>query len=199
MRGAGWALAGAVAAVLFSATTASAGTFEDRVLSKINEVRADPHAYARELRRGEGREERHGYARAAYVDDDATEEAVDFLMRQRPLPPLRADGRIASAAAEHVRRQGPRGDVGHGATGSLGARLHGHGVWAGISGESISYGQPTPSEVVRQLVVDSGVPGRGHRMDIFARSYQAAGVACGRHAAWGSMCVIDFAGAIVRR
>ena len=29
--------------------------------------------------------------------------------------------------------------------------------------------------------------------------FQAAGVACGRHAQWGSMCVIDFAGAIVRR
>jgi uncharacterized protein YkwD len=198
MRGTGWALAG-LAAAGFCASSAKAATFEDRVLSKINQARAAPRAYAQELRRDEARDERYGYARAAYVDDDATDEAIDFLMRQRPLPPLRADGRIAAAAAEHVRRQGPRGDVGHGAPGSLGARLHGHGVWAGISGESISYGQATPSEVVRQLVVDSGVPNRGHRMDIFARSYQAAGVACGRHAAWGSMCVIDFAGEIVRR
>jgi uncharacterized protein YkwD len=98
-----------------------------------------------------------------------------------------------------VDAQGPRGDVGHGPHGSLGRRMESHGVWAGLTAESISYGQATPRDVVRQLVVDAGVRDRGHRKDIFGPAYQDAGVACGRHARWRFMCVIDFAGSIVRR
>ena len=52
---------------------------------------------------------------------------------------------------------------------------------------------------MRQLIVDSGVPNRGHRLNIFSRGYQAAGVGCARHSVYGAMCVIDFAGAIVQR
>jgi uncharacterized protein YkwD len=202
MGRAGLALAALVLAA-GSAQAASAGTFEDRVLAKINQVRRDPRAYARELRREErSKHYSYGYrfTRAGYEQDsDATEEAIAYLMRTRPLAPLRRDFHVAAAAAEHVRGQEWSGRVGHGAPGSLGRRLHGHGVWAGVSGESISYGQRSPSQVVEQLVVDRGVPDRGHRQDIFGRAYQLAGVACGPHAEWGSMCVIDFAGEVVRR
>jgi hypothetical protein len=189
--------------LLLSASPSAArpGGFEQGVLAEINRVRADPQGYARELRR-------HAMmVEASYGTDDpfamedpyAVEDAIDFLRRQPRLPPLRADGRLAAAARSHVAAQGPRGGVGHGAPGSLGRRLQSHGVWAGLAAESISYGQSTPRDVVRQLVVDSRVPGRGHRKDVFGRSYQAAGVACGAHAAWRRMCVIDFAGAFARR
>ena len=198
--------AGLALAALFvvgaGAQAASAGTFEDRVLAKINQVRRDPRGYALELRRQAARRYDYGYrfSRAAYDEDSyAVQDAVAFLIRERPLPPLRRSSAIAAAAAEHVRGQEWSGRVGHGGEGALGRRLHGHGVWAGISGESISYGQPSPADVVKQLVVDRGVPDRGHRMDVFGRAYQVAGVACGRHPEWGSMCVIDFAGALVRR
>ena len=53
--------------------------------------------------------------------------------------------------------------------------------------------------MVRQLVVDSGVPNRAHRKDLFGAAFQTGGVACGPHADYGAMCVIDFAGAIVQR
>lgn len=175
---------------------AKAGSFESEVLAQVNWARAHPHAYARDLRR------RSEVVRAGYGgpdDPEAVDDAIDFLERQAPLPPLRPDGRIASAAMDHVEMQGPRGSVGHGRPGSLGRRLQEHGVWAGLEAESISYGQPTPDAVVRQLIIDSGVPNRGHRKDLFGHAYQVAGVACGPHAAYGAMCVIDFAGAIVRR
>ena len=170
---------------------ALAGAFEDEVLAEINQVRAHPAAYARELGDDGGD--------AAYEDPEAVDDAIGFLMRQAPLPPLAANSRIAAAALAHVRAQGPRGDVGHGGPGALGQRLQGQGVFAGLAAETISYGQPSPRAVVRQLVVDSGVPGRAHRKDLFGQAFQAAGVACGRHAIYGDMCVIDFAGAIVRR
>jgi len=132
-------------------------------------------------------------------DPYAVDEAIDFLMRQPPLPPLAYDPRLAAAARRHVERQGPRGDVGHGGSGALNQRLQAQGFFAGITAEGISYGQDNPRDVVRQLVVDSRVAGRGHRNDLFSRAYQAAGVACGPHRRWGDMCVIDYAGSIMRR
>ena len=106
---------------------------------------------------------------------------------------------MAAAAQDLARAQGPTGAVGHGAAGGLGTRMRSQGVWAGMSAETISYGQPTPRDVVAQLVVDYGVPDRGHREVIFDQGFQVAGVGCGKHAAWGAMCVIDFAGAFPPR
>ncbi|CAN7419987.1 CAP domain-containing protein [Phenylobacterium sp. LjRoot225] len=191
----------AVPVLLATPTPLRAAGFEDAVLDEINQVRANPRAYARELRRqwaGDGGYSDDGYGMSR-DDPDAVEDAIDFLMRQPPLPPLARDSRLAAAARTHVTRQGPRGEVGHGAPGALGRRLQAQGLWAGIQAESISYGQRTPRDVVRQLVVDSGVPSRAHRKDLFAAAYQAGGVACGPHAEYGAMCVIDFAGAIVQR
>jgi uncharacterized protein YkwD len=191
--------------LLFAAPhPARASSFEDAVLAELNHVRAHPQAYARELRRQEIAEARYGdeprgYGGMAQEDPDAVEDAIDFLMRQRPLPPLARNPRLAAAARLHAARQGPTGDVGHGPPGSLGQRLQREGLYAGLEAESISYGQRSPRDVIRQLVVDSRVPNRAHRMDLFSHAYQAAGVGCGPHAEWGSMCVIDLAGAIMRR
>lgn len=171
------------------AASLTSGRLDDAVLDEMNYARAHPAEYARELRRELRRSD----------DPAAVEEAIDFLERQSPLPPLKGDRRIAAAASQHTAAQGARGDVGHGAAGGLGQRLRGQGVWAGVSAENISYGYDDPRDVVRQLIIDSGVPGRGHRRNIFATGYQLAGVACGPHRAYGAMCVIDFAGALAPR
>lgn len=178
--------------------SAAAGPFEDDVLAELNYARAQPREYARELREAAGGH--GGLASVDYADGRAIDEAVDFLMDQQPLPPLRHDEGLAAAAAALVGAQSGRRDEGHGrGAQSLGARLQAHGVWAGLSAEAVAYGYATPRDVVAQLVIDSGVPGRGHRKDIFRRAYQAAGVACGRHAVHGVMCVIDYAGAFAAR
>jgi uncharacterized protein YkwD len=164
---------------------AAAQSQERAVLDEINYVRANPRAYADELRRSE----------PLYGEDpDALHEAIAELQRQRPLPPLTGDERIDDAARDHASAQGARGSVGHGAAGGLGQRLRKYGVFAGMSAENISYGYDHPRDVVRQLVVDSRVPGRGHRRNILSTGYSAAGVACGGHRSYGAMCVIDFAG-----
>ena len=73
-----------LAPVLLAAPTAShAGAFEDAVLSELNKVRANPQAYARELRRAE-------FVRASYAeqtlsvaqeDPDAVEDAMGTFPR----------------------------------------------------------------------------------------------------------------------
>jgi uncharacterized protein YkwD len=182
----------ALAAAFLLPVAAHAADLDADVLAELNYVRAHPSDYARELRSAPEwavRQEEPG----------ALEEAIDFLERQQPLAPLKGDRRLGAAALEHVRVQGPRGDVGHGAAGSLGLRLRAAGVYAGLAAENISYGYDDARAVVRQLVIDSRVAGRGHRRNIFAAVYTTAGVACGGHRQWGSMCVIDFAGALMER
>lgn len=169
-----------------------AADLEEAVLDEVNYVRAHPAKYADELRRAPD---------WAFEQEEpgAVEEAIDFLERQQPLAPLKGDRRLDAAARQHAQRQAARGDVGHGPAGSLGVRLRAAGVFAGLSAENISYGSDDARAIVRQLIIDSRVAGRGHRRNIFTASYSAAGVACGGHRQWGSMCVIDFAGALMER
>ena len=180
-----------VLACLSLAPAAQAMSLDDAVLAELNYARAHPAEYARELRRDPDAD--------ASGDRAALEEAIDFLERQSPLAPLEGDRRIAAAAREHSRAQAASGAVGHGVAGGLGRRLQQNGVWAGLSAENISYGNDTATGVVRQLIIDSGVPSRGHRRNIFSRGYQLAGVACGPHPTYDVVCVIDFAGALAAR
>lgn len=183
-------------ALLALAAPAQARSLEDDVLAELNYARANPGRYAQELARAAD----DGGWSLRDEDPHVVEEAIDFLRDQPPLPPLAAHQGLQAAAGAHVRAQSRRGSEGHGAAaGGLAARLKSQGVWAGLSAETISYGYATPREVVQQLIIDSRVPGRGHRKTIFGRGYSLAGVACGDHAAYGAMCVIDFAGALVQR
>jgi len=196
MRFRGLAVVSAVVGLLCSAPAHAAETFEEEVLAVINFARTNPQAFARSLRDADTEF-------ATWVGDEpgARDEAIAFLMRQPPLAPLRWDDRLGSAARGLADAQGGTGQVGH--RGPLGdtfpQRLQKVGFYAGLTAEGISYGQMSAEDVVRQLVVDSGVPNRGHRQDIFGRSYQAAGVGCAEHARYGGMCVVEYAGAIVVR
>lgn len=182
---------------LLSPAAAHAGQLEDHVLAELNYARANPARYARELA-GAAQDGPHGLLRDE--DPRVVAEAIDFLRRQPPLPKLAPHHGLAAAAGAHVRAQSRRGAEGHGAgAGGFAARLAGQRVYAGLSAEAISYGYADPREVVAQLIVDSRVAGRGHRKTLFGKSWQAAGVACGPHSAYGAMCVIDFAGAIMER
>jgi uncharacterized protein YkwD len=167
------------------------------VLYELNLARTQPQAYARALQDAA----RLSRAAGAYDDPAAYAEAVDFLMRQPALPPLGADSTLEDAALSHADYQGPQGGFGHeGPRGeSLGERLRRHGAFASLMAEDISYGYANPREVVLQLIVDAGVPSRGHRANIFNPAFREAGVACGPHRVYGAMCVVDFAGRLMRR
>jgi uncharacterized protein YkwD len=196
MRFRGLAIISVAVGLLCAAPAHAAETFEEEVLSVINFARTNPRAFARSLREADPEF-------ATWVGDEpgARDEAIAFLMNQPPLAPLRWDDRLGSAARGHADAQGGTGQVGH--KGPLGdtfpQRLQKVGFYAGLTAEGISYGQMSAEDVVRQLIVDSGVPNRGHRRDIFGRNYQAAGVGCAEHARYGAMCVLQYAGAIMVR
>ncbi|HEY1927101.1 MAG TPA: CAP domain-containing protein [Caulobacteraceae bacterium] len=175
------------------------------VLAEINAARADPRAYALRLRtylasfRGRVAQE-SGRPQVMTVEGPAAvEEAIADLERRAPAPPLSANSALARVARSLLEDQEESGRIGH--TGSDGAtlsdRMRRAGVFAMSEEEDIAYGGSTPAEVVRQLIVDDGVRDRGHRQSLFDPHMSHAAVACGSHARWGSMCVVDLAGGMM--
>lgn len=187
------------ALLVAAAAPARAGDFDDQILAELNFARAHPQEYAtRMLDQPVSDWEQSLSTGGAPTEAGAYAEAVEFLMRQSPLPPLRPDDQLAAAALEHVTEQGLSGETGHSGAGGerFDDRLRRHGVRADVAAENIAYGPPTASDVVRELIIDSGVPGRGHRRNIFHPALAAAGVNCGPHKEYTTMCVIDFAGGL---
>jgi uncharacterized protein YkwD len=174
-----------------------------QVLAEINLARTEPRTYADSLREFRGRFRGNDYVLPGSTTliqtsegVKAVDEAVRFLTRQKPLPPLTWAEGLAEAAAELADEQGRSGNTGHTGrqSGGMRERIERHGKWERQIAENIGYGPKNARNMVMQLVIDDGVPGRGHRKNIFGMAFGTAGVACGPHPRFVSMCVIDFAG-----
>lgn len=174
-----------------------------QVLAEINLSRSEPLRFAGFLRelasRFQGKFYRMPGTTTLMQTSEgvaAVDEAIRFLSRQKPLPPLTWSAGLAAAAAELAREQGSSGATGHSGVRSRGMRerIERHGTWQGRIGENIAYGPNDPRSMVMQLIIDDGVPNRGHRKNQFNTAFGSAGVACGPHPRFGGMCVIDFAG-----
>jgi uncharacterized protein YkwD len=169
-----------------------AGT-DAAVLDELNLARTSPRQYAAIV------EARMSALPGA--DERCVSEAIAFLNRQQPLAPLQSTQGLEMSARQMVSGQGATGQIGHrGADGSSPwSRMARWGQFTGRAGENISYGYLDPRSIVVTLIVDQGVPGRGHRKNIFSRDFKVAGAACGAHARYGAMCVIDFADGFVQK
>ena len=196
-------IAAALGACWMLLTAAASGTsLEADVLARVNYARQHPREYAEQLRDYR----RHFEGRILYLPGDtngiitnegpdAVDEAIDFLERQAPLPPLDLGELLMLAARDHADDQGAIGATGHRSRDGLspGERVKRRGGDIYV-GESIYYGTDRADAVVRSLIVDDGVPGRGHRALLFKPDFRYAGVGCAAHRRFGHMCVIDLAG-----
>lgn len=170
------------------------------IVAELNAARTDPAAYAgkaralRALFRGDRIERPGEIAVLTREGPAAVDEAIVFLERQTPLPPLRGHPGLDRAAGDHARDQGRSGAVAHiGGDGSSPSdRMRRYGRWT-ATGEAIAYGPDRAEEVVLQLIVDDGVADRGHRRILFNPAYELIGVACAPHPVWRRVCVLDVA------
>jgi uncharacterized protein YkwD len=154
------------------------------LIEELNQMRSNPAGYASLL------EDRLKYFRGDILrlpnqvpiqtkeGPKAVKEAIRVLRATRSLPQIEEHSRLTAAAREHVRQNGPKGLVQH-------ARLP-----PGV-GEVMSFGPQQPRDVVIDLLVDDGVPNRGHRLLLLDKRFRYAGAACGPHKTYGTMCVID--------
>jgi uncharacterized protein YkwD len=131
----------------------------------------------------------------------AVDEAITFLKKQRALSPLALSRGLSLAARDHALDQGRTGQTGH--TGSdrstMGTRIERYGQWQQTAGENIAYGGKTARDFMIQLIVDDGVPNRGHRTNIFNPDFLVVGIAVGTHPVFRTICVQNFAGGFVER
>jgi uncharacterized protein YkwD len=172
---------------------------EAQVFALLNEARTNPAGYAATLRAYRSHFEgnvvhlpgsdvgvrtREGVA--------AVDEAIAFLGRQTPLPPFRHAPDLVESARELAAEQALNGGTGHaGATvPDAKVRIKKH-KGSGFMAEALSYGSSDAAGIVRQLIVDDGVPSRPNRKLLFDKRHRMIGIACGGHPQVRSMCAID--------
>jgi uncharacterized protein YkwD len=184
------------------ADSSFAQAVELEIVAELNLARTQPGAYAdilreyRTLIRGSYLE-RPGEIRIVLNEGArAVDEAISFLSRQKPLEPLALSKGLTLAARDHAIDQGKTGQTGHDGSdrSTMGDRIGRYGSWLRIAGENISYGGKTARDVIIQLIVDDGVPSRGHRSNIFNEKFTVVGTALGTHPKYRTLCVQDFAG-----
>jgi hypothetical protein len=171
------------------------------ILCEVNLARARPESFAAILEgwlqwiRGDRlcrpgtRPLRLREGRAAVV------EAVRFLREQEPRSPLFYSRGMSLAAADLLRDQARTGRCGHVARDGTGVaeRLRRHGRWERRAAELIQYGGADARTIVALLIVDDGVPRRGHRFALFDPDYRRVGIAFGPHARYRRACVLTLA------
>jgi len=130
----------------------------------------------------------------------AVDEAISFLRKTQPQAPLAQSPGLSRAAADHCADQagGGFGHAGRDAS-NAGGRMSRYGSPSGSWGENISYGKSRARDVVIALIIDDGLRARKHRVNIFNPNFNFAGAAFGRHARFGTMCSMDFAGGYAER
>ncbi len=176
---------------------------ERAVLDELNLVRRDPPRYARELERlrerFDGRRLVDPETKVVLLTQEggaAVDEAIAVLRRTPPRGLLQPSRGLALAARAHASDQAKTGDVGHDGSdrSTPSTRAGRFGTWHGVVAENIHYGSGTARDVVIGLLVDDGVPSRGHRANILDPRFTVAGVSEAIHPSYRRVCVIDFAG-----
>jgi len=199
------------AAVLPAAMSAQQSDYLTRlerdIVAEHNLARSDPASYAAHLHELKPRYDGHRF----YVSDSvvrmtqegsaAVDEAIRFLESTAPLAFVHASRGMSLGARDLVADQGPRGNTGH--VGTDGSqpwdRVARYGDWEGEIAENVAYGFDNARDVVVQLIVDDGVRGRGHRVNIFNAEFLIVGVSCGHHVRYGTVCVITYSVGYVER
>lgn len=122
-------------------------------------------------------------------------ELYEALQSTSPLPLFKPSEGLSRAAKSHARYQERTGELGHEGQGGMRARIEREGRWLNRIAENIAYGNPSAHHAMLSLMVDDGVPGRGHRVNMLNPAYMVVGVSWATHPRYpGGVYVINYAG-----
>jgi uncharacterized protein YkwD len=132
---------------------------------------------------------------------EALMEATRFLRSTKPVPLLNLSKGMSLGAKDHVKDLGLSGSSQHRGSDRSQPwdRVNRYGIWQKVIGENISLGHDRARNIVMSLIIDDGVPHRGHRKNIFNSDFRVIGVACGEHPNYKTVCIITLAGGYIER
>ncbi len=175
---------------------------ENSVVREINMARTSPKEYASLLEQRKkyyDKKTLHLPGEIPLVTKEgvgAVVEAIRLLHSMKSIHPLIPSKGMSLGAKDHAIDQGSSGSAQH--QGSDGSqpwdRVNRYGAWEKSIGENIFYGNGNARSIVMFLIIDDGVPGRGHRRNIFNPDFRVIGVACGHHVTYRTVCVMTLAG-----
>ena len=176
---------------------------ERNVILELNKVRSNPKRYAEDYLedlRTAFKGKLYTYPGQDPIKSQEgirpLEECIKVLKKTSPRAILKPAEGLAKAAAELVNDQQKHGGIGHitrkGSTPQK--RIEKYGEWDICSAEDITYGSFEARQIVIALLIDDGVPNRGHRENILNTCSHFVGIANGGHPSYQSMCAIDYAG-----
>lgn len=178
---------------------------EQDLMNEINQARAHPQVYASYLEKLKPLFKGNVYKPAGQDEFkteegwSAVEDAIKFLRATKPLGALTMSNGLCLAAQAHVKDQSGTGATGHQGNDSsfIEQRVKPFGNWQGGIGENLAYGNQSAREQVLTWLIDDGFPSRGHRRRIMSADYRVAGLSCGPHPEFQTMCVLTLAGGFV--
>ena len=177
----------------------------EEIVSELNFVRTNPKRYATEVLE----------PRLQYFDGKiyaepgkvrlltnegiaALQECISILKATTAVETLTLEKGLCQSAQWLANDQARTGKTGHtGSDGSnLGTRISRYGTWGISCGENCAYGTVTARKIVVQLLIDDGVPSRGHRKNILEQKFKKVGIGFNKEgmAPYGAVTVMDFAG-----
>lgn len=179
---------------------------EKDVILELNMARSNPKKYAElyiqpmlKYYRGNKFSEPGKTTILTQEGASAVKDCIAALSQTKSVGILTPEKGLHLAAKDHAADQSKIGQTGH--TGSDGSKMWDRANRYSIIvdakrsalGETISYGKNTGREIVKQLLIDDGVPLRGHRTIIMSDAYTQVGLSVGTHPKYGYLCVIDYA------
>lgn len=177
--------------------------FHQCILKEHNWARQQPEEYARHrvsplLQKFEGNRCHltEGQTLVTKEGRQAVENLLVALKEHQPCQPLRLEANLSKAAQRHAEDVRDNNITAHvGSDGStVQARIEKEGEWWGSCGENISLGHENAEDVVLWLLIDDGVPTRGHMKNIL--DPQHAHLGCSRpveHKSATKCVVLDYA------
>ena len=123
-------------------------------------------------------------------------EAIDFVQKQKSLPPFKFSKGLYLAAKSHLRDMDENGLASHkGSNGSnLSERVDCFGRWRVLVAENIAFNDHSAEDILVNFVLDDGNVNRGHRENLFNEKLEVVGIACGKHSVHGHCSVLNFSG-----
>jgi uncharacterized protein YkwD len=178
----------------------SPNSIEQAVLREINTARKNPEIYLayledyRKLFKGKTVHFPNESTMETSEGTIAVDEAINYLKTVSKLDSYKFSETLAKPANLQLKDLIENNSLGHfGKDGSnLPQRISRFGTIPFNYAENISYYVNLPKEIVMAMIIDDGVAGRGHRKNLFSRSFRMVGIAFGKGRESEGLCVTVF-------